>query len=76
MDRQYPHMPALPADERTARTIHCTTCNAPPGIACVHITWPDQRTPKCVPRVHHTKRLKDALLVDRRRAEKAAALWS
>jgi|GEM_PF-4493018 len=65
---------SLSADEATARTIHCSDCNAPPNQPCQNIIWHD-KAPVCRPRRYHTRRLKDAqrvaLLREKRDAEDA-----
>jgi hypothetical protein len=56
-----------PADEQFARTAHCPTCNAPPGIACHSVRWIGRTKAVAVPKtnqsgveVAHAHRLKDA----------------
>lgn len=59
-------------EERRARHIHCTECNAPPTAPCVRIRWAGMN-PICVERRHHARRLSDSEKVDERRERFNAA---
>lgn len=61
-----------PEEEAIARTAHCPTCNAPPGIACHGVRWIGRYKAVAAPKtnqsgveVAHAHRLKNAYRVAR-----------
>ena len=53
-------------DELNARTTICGDCNAPARVLCHRIQW-NGVIPRLVARKFHSRRLKDAIIVEERR---------